>query len=124
LALKFFAWRETLGSEDIPQIETHDEINEELKGPQPDTRATKRPVNRVRPTESFRGDEEMNLDEIRELILLLDQTSVSELEVQKNDYRLTLRKNRNAGGGAPEAGSEVAPAHVRKNRILVHGHQW
>jgi oxaloacetate decarboxylase alpha subunit len=117
VALKFFAWRETLGSEDIPQIETHDEINEELKGPQPDTRATKRPVNRVRPTESFRGDEEMNLDEIRELILLLDQTSVSELEVQKNDYRLTLRKNRNAGGGAPEAGSEVAPAHVRKKMV-------
>ncbi|MDD3364467.1 MAG: acetyl-CoA carboxylase biotin carboxyl carrier protein [Syntrophomonas sp.] len=35
----------------------------------------------------------MNLDEIRELILLLDQTSIAELEVQKDDYKIILRKS-------------------------------
>jgi acetyl-CoA carboxylase biotin carboxyl carrier protein len=39
----------------------------------------------------------MNIDHIRELILLLDQTSISELEFQKDDYRLALRKNRHDG---------------------------
>ncbi len=34
----------------------------------------------------------MNIGEIRELILLLEQTSISELEVQENDFRLCLRK--------------------------------
>ena len=43
----------------------------------------------------------MNIDEIRELILLLDQTSISELEVQKNDYRLALRKSQ-ATGNSPQ----------------------
>jgi oxaloacetate decarboxylase alpha subunit len=122
VALKFFAWRETLGSEDIPQIETHDEVSEQLEIPQPDTRATRRPLNRVRPTESFRGDEEMNLDEIRELILLLDKTSVSELEVQKNDYRLALRKNRSAGDGAMAAVPEAAPANASE-KIVSAGNE-
>lgn len=38
----------------------------------------------------------MNIDEIRELILLLDQTGISDLELQKDDFRLVLRKMKNA----------------------------
>jgi acetyl-CoA carboxylase biotin carboxyl carrier protein len=35
----------------------------------------------------------MKIDEIRELILLFDKTSIAELDVQKQDYRLSLRKS-------------------------------
>ncbi len=70
----------------------------------------------------------MNIDEIRELILLLDQTSISELEVQKNDYRLALRKNRasvnvpgetipETSGSAPK--QEVASSIVAGNLVEV-----
>jgi len=34
----------------------------------------------------------MNLDEIRELILLLEQTTIAELELQKDDFKIILRK--------------------------------
>jgi oxaloacetate decarboxylase alpha subunit len=100
VALKYFAWREAKGNEDIPQIETHDEVSKELEITKEDSRAAARkPVNRVSRRRSSRGDEDMNIDEIRELILLLDQTSVSELELQKDDYRLALRKNRTSSDG-------------------------
>lgn len=109
VALKYFAWRESKGQEDIPQIQTHDEVSAVPKKEEP--RITRQPVSRVSQKASYRGDDEMNIDEIRELILLLDQTSISELEVQKDDYRLALRKNR-AGGNVPgdtvpAAGSSV-----------------
>ena len=44
----------------------------------------------------------MNLDEIRELILLLDQTSISELEVQKDNFKISLRKG---SANSPQSGS-------------------
>ena len=112
VALKFFAWRESKGKEDIPQIQTHEQVTAEPKKEEP--RITRQPVNRVSNKASYRGDDEMNIDEIRELILLLDKTSVSELEVQKNDYRLALRKNRTSGNNVhedtvPAAASNSAP---------------
>ena len=97
VALKFFAWREARGHEDMPQIETHNEVREELDITKENPPATRNTINQLSPKASFRGDEEMNIDHIRELILLLDQTSISELEFQKDDYRLALRKNRHDG---------------------------
>lgn len=114
VALKFFAWREARGNEDIPQIETHNEVSEELEIGKEDSRAARKPVNRVSRRTSSRGDEEMNIDEIRELILLLDQTSVSELEVQKDDYRLALRKNRTGSEGAVNV---PEPVNIREKPV-------
>lgn len=99
VALKYFAWRESKGQEDIPQIQTHDVVSKETK--KEETRIASQPLHRVSKKASHRGDGEMNIDEIRELILLLDQTSISELEVQKNDYRLALRKSQ-ATGNSPQ----------------------
>jgi len=99
VALKYFAWRESKGQEDIPQIQTHDVVSKETK--KEETRIASQPLHRVSKKASHRGDDEMNIDEIRELILLLDQTSISELEVQKNDYRLALRKSQ-ATGNSPQ----------------------
>lgn len=115
VALKFFEWREGRGREDMPQILPQDEVGGELA---PEEKRVAKPVNRMSQRISYRGDDEMNIDEIRELILLLDQTSVSELEVQKDDYRLALRKNSGSGESAPTAPAgpaagmrEAAPAN-------------
>ncbi len=52
-----------------------------------------------------RGDGEMSIDEIRELILILDQTSIAELELQRDDCKLNLRKSVSARQDKMETGS-------------------
>lgn len=47
----------------------------------------------------------MNLEEIKELVMLLEKTSLTELKVQAEDFKLTLRK-RSAG---QETASTAAP---------------
>jgi oxaloacetate decarboxylase alpha subunit len=93
VALKFFENRRLRGNEDIPQILSGDEVSQDVIEPKDDI--IKKNVLRKRKIPSVRGDEDMNLDELRELILLLDQTSISELEVQKDDFRISLRKSMN-----------------------------
>lgn len=95
VALKFFEYRQNLDSEDVPQISSRDEVGEEINPPKKVV-----PVPRTTKKLAPQGDEEMNLDEIRELILLLDQTSVGELELHKEDYRLILRKSVQGSGTA------------------------
>lgn len=46
----------------------------------------------------------MNLDEIRELILLLESTSIGQLELEGSDFKILLRKT-GAMDDAPAAGS-------------------
>lgn len=91
VALKFFEYRKLRVSEDIPQIQSGDEVGQEIIDPQAEI--IKKSIPRVRKRPSVRGDEEMNLDELRELILLLDQTTIAELELQKDDFRISLRKS-------------------------------
>lgn len=62
-------------------------------------------VNRPAP----KGDDVMNFEEIKELIVLLDSTSIAELNLQKNNYSLLLRKS--AGiCGEPKTAEEPFPA--------------
>lgn len=90
VALKFFEYRKNRGTEDLTQIQSQDELGEDLVDEE--SQVVKNPVG-VKKRPGPRGvDEEMNIDEIRELMLLLDQTNIAELEVQKNDYRLSLKK--------------------------------
>lgn len=102
VASKFFEYREGRVHEDIPQILSRDEVGEELQDEQ-------RPVVKLPPARVIemqsRGDSEMNIDEIRELILMLDQTSIAELELQKDDCKLTLRKSVSTGQDKIETGS-------------------
>lgn len=107
VALKYFEYRKNRGNEDIPQILPKDEINEELTIEQEQIVIT--PVARVRRKPTRGGDEDMNIDEIRELILLIDQSSIAELEVQKDDYRLSLRK---AAGSIKESVNENLSAKL------------
>ncbi len=94
VATKFFEYREGRIHEDIPQISSRDELGEELQDEQQPV--VKLPSAKVIEMQS-RGDSEMNIDEIRELILMLDQTSIAELELQKDDCKLSLRKTVSTG---------------------------
>lgn len=88
VALKFFEYRQNRDAEDVPQISSRDEVGEEIKQKEKPARPASRIIKKA-----HRGDdEEMNLDEIRELMLLLDQTGIGEMDLQKDDYRLILRK--------------------------------
>lgn len=90
IALKFFEYRQERLNEDIPQILTNDEVGKEAEI---NEEIIKKPLPRLRKKVPGGGDEEMNLDELRELILMLDQTSISELEVQKDNFKISLRKS-------------------------------
>ncbi|HWP95912.1 MAG TPA: acetyl-CoA carboxylase biotin carboxyl carrier protein [Syntrophomonadaceae bacterium] len=92
VALKFFEYRETRGAEDVPQIQTTDELGEEITNSETPAGKPRLTPRVIKTRTALEGDEEMNVDEIKELILLLDQTNIAELEVQKDDYRLSLRK--------------------------------
>ncbi len=89
VALKFFEYRKLRTDEDIPQISTVDEIDPKITETRTDTR--KNPESRQ--IAKVKGDEKMNIDELKDLILLLDQTSIAELEVQQDNYKISLRKS-------------------------------
>jgi oxaloacetate decarboxylase alpha subunit len=113
VATKFFEYREGRMLEDTPQISPRDELGEELQdGQQP---VVKMPSARLIEMQS-RGDSEMNIDEIRELILMLDQTSVAELELQRDDCKLSLRKTVSAGQNKTETSSSSGnPVSAEEN---------
>ena len=52
----------------------------------------------------------MNIDEIKELILLLEKSSISDLEIQQKDFRLCLRK------GAYAATPDLNQAGIKSSR--------
>jgi len=115
VALKFFEYRQGLSSEDIPQISYRDEAGDNINK---EKTVGKLPAGRV--SEQNRGDIEMNIDEIRELMLMLDQTSIAELELQKDDYKLSLRKTSSAGQEKPAAngGSQAAPVAKEEKAVI------
>lgn len=115
VALKYFEYRKSRGEEDIPQILSKDEISEELTDNK--QQVIKPATARVKNRPARGGDEEMNIDEIRELILLIDQTSIEELEVQKDDYRLSLRKAAYLTREIPPAPAPVPEAPVSSKEI-------
>jgi len=121
VALKYFEYRNNKDEEDVPQITSTDEVGEELM--LDDVKVDKRPAVKSRKRPVRGGDNEMNIDEIRELILLLEQTSISDLEVQKDDYRLSLKKA-GAGSTAPAAKEQeriaFAPAHKDEEVEIVN----
>jgi oxaloacetate decarboxylase alpha subunit len=104
VALKYFANRKDRQDEDIPQILSADSLGSEIAKQE---EIIKKSLPQVRKKPVRKGDDEMNIDELRELILLFDQTSIAELEVQKDSFKVNLRKT--AGGNSP-AVLPVSPA--------------
>ncbi|MGI6435111.1 MAG: acetyl-CoA carboxylase biotin carboxyl carrier protein [Syntrophomonadaceae bacterium] len=102
VALKFFEWRRARRTEDMPQIQSSDGVGSKA-GENQDPVVPMRVKPPVKPRPVNRGDENMNIDEIRELMLLLDQSNIADLELQKNDFKIRLRKVESA------AASSTAP---------------
>ncbi len=119
VALKFFDYRKNKVQDDIPQITSSDEVGEELI--RDEIEIVRKPFVKIKKRPIHGGDDEMNIDEIRELILLLDQTSISDLEVQKDDYRLSLRKG-SSGTSNPVSNSNAkvgTPAVVENDAEII-----
>jgi len=103
VALKFFEWRKARSAEDVPQMQSNELEPAVIEDKAPAAPPKLKPP--VRPKAASRGDEDMNIDEIRELMLLLDQSNIAELELQKNDFKICLRKY--IAGNSPAASNHV-----------------
>ncbi|NMC27601.1 MAG: acetyl-CoA carboxylase biotin carboxyl carrier protein, partial [Syntrophomonadaceae bacterium] len=86
------------------------EGDEEIKAP-PQEIANTAAVN-TKP--SIEEEEEMNLDEIRELIAMLEKSSLAELELQRDKFKISLRKASSQGpvafSASPAVAAPVMPA--------------
>ncbi len=81
----------------------------------PKKKAVQPPV--VRPSKPIREEEEeMNIDEIRQLVGILEGSSISDLEIEKDHFRLSLRKNPNEGT-PPSARPKLAPVKEEEAEI-------
>ena len=92
VARKFFEYRNN-------RAEGADLIShsEQDKKPQPAAPPAKPAQKAIK---SDKGNEDMNVESIRELILLLDETSLAELEYEGPEFRLNLRKGLKKGSEA------------------------
>ena len=92
VALKFFEYQKIRAQDmdGVPQITPADEVGQAL--PDIQDEVVSKSVPRARMNSAVRGDDDMNFDEIRELILLIDQSSIMELEVERDDFKVSLRK--------------------------------
>lgn len=121
-AVKYFEYRKDRGLEDIPQIQTTDEVAAEMAVEEQVAAAPPRPApGRARKRTAVEGDEDMNIDDIRELMLMLDQSSIVEMEVEKDGFRVMLKKpGAHQGAAAPAAPPrEAAPAPVYEGPAAV-----
>lgn len=123
VALKYFEYRQERLNDDLPQILPADEVVNEADVKE---EIIKNPLPKIRKKAVNVGDEDMNLDELRELILLLDKTSISDLEVQKDNFKISLRKNAapsenqlsQAPAAAPSAPKSVTDEPVASENIV------
>ena len=106
VALKYFEWRKARSAEDIPQMQPNEYELAVVENKAPVAPPKLKP--KVRPNAASRGDEVMNIDEIRELMRLLDESNIADLELQKNDFKIHLRKY--VAGNTPATSNPVASA--------------
>lgn len=90
VALKYFEWRKSKGLKDASLINTGDYLTVDMY--QPEMNIVNRP-GQIPKRNIHRRDEEMNFEEIKELILLVDKSSLAEFEMHSDDFRLNLRKS-------------------------------
>ena len=65
----------------------------------------------------------MNIKEIKQLLAALEDSKMDRLEIQQNDFKLVLSKNRNMTQAAPvyaQASSAAAPVAVPQTPVETH----
>lgn len=107
VALKYFEYRQNKeGTEQTPAVAA-----ETMTGQKTAAVQLPGPKNGKRRSG---GDGEMDLEDIKELILLLDSTSIGEINLQRPEYSLLLRKSA-AGTIDDQAGTTLIPADWKDN---------
>ncbi len=126
VALKYFAYRDSLGTEGISAASHYERVQEETaQSKQTHHKTASKPKKRL----SREEDEQMNIEDIRELITMLDGTDIGEMEIQKDDFKIRLRKtvsdNKENGFSSTEpAGNKkdsnrIAEPEINENIIEV-----
>ncbi len=118
-ALKFFEYRQERAGEESLQSLDPNQVIEEARSKErtePSPRLAPRVVKK-RPV--LEGDEEMNIDEIRELILLIDKSSISELEVEKEGYRVSLKKTSASREAIASLNHPLAASPVYEESVAI-----
>lgn len=110
IALKFFENRHNHTQDDIPQILPAEELKADYRRQSGATPSRENVLSKTKV--SNKGDDKVNLKEIKDLIQLLEQSSLSELEVQENDFRISLRKS---GNVSPRIASIAMPDDLTAN---------
>ncbi len=106
IARKFFEYRKMWAQDGVPHLQIEDQASQEMADGFEDIIIPPLGAEPA-PLPIVRGDEKMKLEEIRDLILLLDSTSIAELEVQNTEFRLSLRK-----GGNPDRNQTSSQNHA------------
>lgn len=96
VALKFFEYRKKAESD------TTQEDN--LQSDQEDLQSDQKKL-----TERLKEDKKMNLKEIKELIKMLDETDITELNLESDGVKVNIRKGQ---AGSPVVSAPVAPTPV------------
>jgi len=92
IARKFFEYRKNRAEgTDMFPVEPVKEEPAELKS---------KPVPKYTKPIDTKGQEDMNVEKIRELVYLLDETSLAELEIEGPEFRINLRKSNSESGAA------------------------
>ncbi len=102
VARKFFEFRQNrVAGQDISEK------------PQSEAPPTK-PTHEATRANSLKGNEDMDVDRIREIVLLLDETSLAELEFEGPEFRLSLRKGSDRPGDRSSKKSRKTAKSDRK----------
>lgn len=111
VALKYFAYRDEMGADEIAPILTTEIENTNINEKKP---IKEKIIPTAKKRSNQKGDEEMNFAEIKELMMLLNSTDIGEIELEKEDFRLSLRKT-NAEGGNKNKSNRTVTSKVAAN---------
>ncbi|HZJ84080.1 MAG TPA: acetyl-CoA carboxylase biotin carboxyl carrier protein [Syntrophomonadaceae bacterium] len=116
VALKFFAYRDSIDQDELAQVIPQDEVNIKEKKP-----IKSQPIPKTKKRVSREGDEKMNFEEIKELMILLNSTDIGAIEIEREDFRLSLRKSgTEPGENNPKSPSLLTKAKTVENEIEVN----
>ncbi len=109
VALKFFAYRDSIDQDELTQVIPQDQVNMQEKKP-----IKSQSMPKAKKRVSREGDEKMNFEEIKELMILLNSTDIGAIEIEREDFRLSLRKS----GTEPSENNPKSPSLMSKTKAV------
>ncbi|MGE5405346.1 MAG: acetyl-CoA carboxylase biotin carboxyl carrier protein [Candidatus Saccharibacteria bacterium] len=107
VAVKFFEHRKTVGeAPDANYAQPGAEIRRQAEKSGAKGKAKTKPPVKTGPA-TFKEADEVDIEQIRELIAMLDESNIAELELEGAEYKLSLRKS--VSGKVQEDGESFVP---------------